>query len=320
MIYDRVQLKEGAKQRLKVDGVPSYKKVTLVFLLLTSLLPSLLECIYDAPTTNITVEISQAYYNLDVDLVNDLVAQYFTSTAGMVAIGCSILMTLFAVVITVGYRFYTMNLARNQAAGYDDLGYGLNFVGKVILVWLLECVYIFLWSCLFVIPGIIAFYRYRLAFYALLDDPSISPSEAIRRSKILTLGRKKDLFVLDLSFLGWMILVGVCGTIGQTIGQWLFGTGITGTIISVLLAFAAYLPLGLWVTAYQQLAEVYFYEFSRGAMNQGQAPGGFQSYDYRGGDDWQNQPPQNGGDNGWNQPPQDGGWNSPNQDNNDPWN
>jgi uncharacterized membrane protein len=315
-----------------VDGVPSYKKVTLVFLLLASLLPSLFECIYEAPTTNITVEISQAYFNLDVDLVNELVAEYFTSTAGMMAVGCSILMALFVAVITVGYQFYAMNLARNRAASYDDLSYGLNFVGKVILIAVLQTIYIFLWSCLFVIPGIIAFYRYRLSFYALLDDPSISPLEAIRRSKILTMGRKKDLFVLDLSFLGWLILVSVCSSVGQTIGEWIFGTSVAGTMLSALLSFAAFLPLGLWVTAYQQLAEVYFYEFARGAMTQGQAPGGSRPYDYRGGDDWQNQPPQNGGNNGWNQPPQNdgnngwnqppqgGGWNSPNQDDNEPWN
>jgi uncharacterized membrane protein len=320
MIYDRVQLKEGAKHRLRVDGVPSYKKVTLVYLLLASLLPSLLECIYDAPTTAITEEITQAYYNMDVDLVNELVAEYFTSTAGMVAIGCTILMALFTVVITVGYQFYTMNLARNQATSYDDLGYGLNFVGKVILVAVLQSIYIFLWSCLFVVPGIIAFYRYRLSYYALLDDPSISPGEAIRRSKLLTMGRKKDLFVLDLSFLGWVILATVCSSIGQTIGDLIFGTSVVGTMLSALLAFAAYLPLGLWVTAYQQLAEVYFYEFARGAMTQGQASGGSRPYDYRGGDDWQNQPPQNGGDNGWNQPPQGGGWNSPDQGDNAPWN
>jgi uncharacterized membrane protein len=225
-------------------------------------------------------------------------------------------------VVTVGYQFNMLKMARNQRTEMDDLSYGLNFVGKIILVTVLEYIYIFLWSFLFVIPGIIAAYRYRLAMYALIDDPSISASEAIRRSKILTMGRKGKLFVMDLSFLGWMLLVSLCSIIGESIGEWLFGTTtVTATVISTLLSFAASLPLGLWYTAYRQLAETYFYEYARISLTQGQAPGGSgQPFTPRG-DDWQNQPPHNDGNNDWNQPPRNdrnNGWNQPPQ--NDDWN
>ncbi len=328
MYYDRVQLKEGAKRRIKQDGVPSIKKVTLVYLLLASLLPSILQCIYGGPVEKMEAAVMQAYANMDFDLMSDLVAETFLGTAGLISMCCTILVELYCLVVGVGYYYYTMKVSRNQgSAGYQDLSYGLNFVLKIILLSILMCVYIFLWTCLFVIPGIIAAYRYRMAYYALIDDPSISVSEAIRRSKALMAGRKMDLFVLDLSFIGWSFLTGLCTTIGAEVGTLICGTGSLGQLVATVLSFAAFLPLGVWLTAYMQIAEIYFYDFARGdlaarkaAYNSG---GGYQP-PYGGPDDWQNQSPQNDQNpnqwdqnpnpNQWQNPPQDDGWSD------DPWN
>lgn len=324
MYYDRVQLKEGAKRRIKQDGVPSIKKVTLIYLILVSLIPTVLQCIYGGPMAEMQTAAMQAYYNLDFDAVMDIMAGSILGTAGMISLCCSILIGLYTAVVAIGYYYYTMKVARNQRTEYQDLTYGLNFVLKIILTAVLMAVYIFLWSCLFVIPGLIASYRYRMAYYALIDDPSISPSEAIRRSKLLMNGRKMNLFVLDLSFIGWSILANLCAMVGQEIGLWVCGTGLVGQIVASILSFAAFLPLGVWLNAYMQLSEVYFYEFARNdlaAQYQGGGPGGYQP-PYQGRDDWQNQPGGQNPDNRWNQnpgqwnqdPPQDDGWND------DPWN
>ena len=74
------------------------------------------------------------------------------------------------------------------------------------LVSLFTVVKIFLWSMLFVIPGIIAAYRYRFAYYNLLSDDALSAGDAIRLSCRQTLGYKGELFMLDLSFIGWSLL------------------------------------------------------------------------------------------------------------------
>lgn len=63
--------------------------------------------------------------------------------------------------------------------------------------------FIMLWSLLLIVPGIIKSYSYRLAFYCLMDDPNLSPKEAIQKSMRLTVGHKLDFFVLDLSWIGW---------------------------------------------------------------------------------------------------------------------
>ena len=72
--------------------------------------------------------------------------------------------------------------------------------------------WVFLWSLLFVIPGIVKSYSYSMMFYVMAENKKIGPQKAMDISKILTQGHKADLFMLDLSFLGWMILCGFsCG-------------------------------------------------------------------------------------------------------------
>jgi len=66
--------------------------------------------------------------------------------------------------------------------------------------------YIFLWSLLLVIPGIVKSYEYFAVEYILAENPGIDPKRALELSRRMTDGRKWDIFVLNLSFLGWFIL------------------------------------------------------------------------------------------------------------------
>lgn len=66
--------------------------------------------------------------------------------------------------------------------------------------------FIFLWSLLFLIPGFIKYYEYRMISYILAENPDISSSEAFEMSKEMTYGHKLDMFILNLSFIGWYIL------------------------------------------------------------------------------------------------------------------
>ena len=59
---------------------------------------------------------------------------------------------------------------------------------------------------LFILPGIIAAYRYRFAVYNLLENPDVGILEALRMSKWQSNGYKFQLFALDLSYLGWDLL------------------------------------------------------------------------------------------------------------------
>lgn len=71
---------------------------------------------------------------------------------------------------------------------------------------LYKSVLIILWTLLLIIPGIIKSYAYRMVPYILADNPEISHKRAIEISNAMTYGQKFDIFVLDLSFIGWYIL------------------------------------------------------------------------------------------------------------------
>ena len=114
--------------------------------------------------------------------------------------------TVISLVIHAGYTDYCLRVSRGQEAGYGTLFDTFGIFFKVIWLRILTSVFVMLWSMLLIIPGIIASYRYSLALYLLLDDPDKSVMQCIQESKELTGGRKMELFLLDLSFLGWNLL------------------------------------------------------------------------------------------------------------------
>lgn len=110
-------------------------------------------------------------------------------------------------------KFY-LGLSRSRKADLSDLFGGFKLFGKVLGLYLLTSLYTFLWSLLFIVPGVVASYRYRMAPYLLVDNPDIGIGEAIRQSKEMMRGHKGELFVLDLSFIGWIILASLTFGIG----------------------------------------------------------------------------------------------------------
>lgn len=80
-----------------------------------------------------------------------------------------------------------------------------DYGGNVLMMFLIS-LYTALWSMLFVVPGIVKGYSYSLAMYIKSENPNISASKAIELSTRMTNGHKMDLFVLDMSFIGWAIL------------------------------------------------------------------------------------------------------------------
>ena len=79
----------------------------------------------------------------------------------------------------------------------------------------LQTLFISLWSLLFVIPGIVKGYSYYFNAYILSDCPNLTARQALKLSKKITHGIKGDLFLFDLSFIGWWLLTALtCGILG----------------------------------------------------------------------------------------------------------
>ena len=130
----------------------------------------------------------------------------FAGDTGVLSTFVTILTNLLAIVLGAGFAMYCMAIRRGERAEYLTLFDGFSFVGKLIALTIVTYAFIWLWSMLFVIPGIIAAYRYRFAPYNLYENPGISVMEALNMSKQQTMGYKGQLFTLDLSYLGWSLL------------------------------------------------------------------------------------------------------------------
>ena len=102
-------------------------------------------------------------------------------------------------------KFFVKNL--NEKASLKEIGAGFetNYMNTVKAMFLVD-VYVGLWSLLFIIPGIIKKYQYRMVVYLLAQDPNLTPKEALAKSSEMMRGQKWKAFVLDLSFIGWEIL------------------------------------------------------------------------------------------------------------------
>ena len=149
----------------------------------------------------------------------------------------SVLVSLVTTVLHAGYYSYCMGIRRREEMDFSSLMDGFGIVGKVIWCEILITVKTLLWSMLFYIPGLIAAYRYRFSMYNLISNPELSASQAIALSCRQTEGMKMDLFVLDLSFIGWRLLSAL------TLGI-----------------------LDIWITPYITLSDLGYYEEAQARM------------------------------------------------------
>lgn len=109
--------------------------------------------------------------------------------------------------IFFGYTNYFLKVSRGENPTFKELFARTDLLVPYILISLLVGVFTFLWSLLFVIPGIIATYSYSMVYYIALDNPELSAMEVIKKSKQMMNGHKFDYFILSLSFIGWGLLV-----------------------------------------------------------------------------------------------------------------
>lgn len=120
-----------------------------------------------------------------------------------------IIPVLVSCIIGFGYLRFFLKISRGENVSVNELWSCANMWWLYFIISICTGFFVFAWSLLLYIPGIIAAYRYRMALYIALDNPSISGLDAIRQSKEMMKGHKWELFVLDLSFIGWFLLCGL---------------------------------------------------------------------------------------------------------------
>ena len=134
-----------------------------------------------------------------------------------------IIASLFAAVIYfvlggfigVGYAKFNLNLVDKKNAAFETLFEYFSRWKTTTIARLLRALYVFLWSLLFIIPGIVAGFSYAMTDYILAEDPELTADEAISQSKSIMMGNKWRFFCLQFSFIGWDILATLAFGIGH---------------------------------------------------------------------------------------------------------
>lgn len=115
-----------------------------------------------------------------------------------------------------GCRFFIENsYSTKTSAGTLFYAFVSGNYKNITATMFFRSLYTFLWSLLFIVPGIVKSYEYRMVPYLLADCPDMPREDAFAISKELMTGNKWNAFVLDLSFWGWNILnAGTLGILG----------------------------------------------------------------------------------------------------------
>ena len=118
-------------------------------------------------------------------------------------------------VLQLGYARFLLKQHDGKTLDFNDLFSQFDRFGTGFAQDFLRTLYTFLWSLLLIVPGIIAALSYAMTPFILEEHPELTASEAIARSKALMDGHKMDLFILNLTFLGWDILCALTANIGN---------------------------------------------------------------------------------------------------------
>lgn len=110
--------------------------------------------------------------------------------------------------IEVGLTYYLIKFINDEDRKFGDLFKYSNDFGKDLLVNLIAAIFVFLWSLLLIIPGIIKYYAYSLVPFLLGDEKynNLDKLTLLKKSEEIMQGHKMDYFVLQLSFIGWHLL------------------------------------------------------------------------------------------------------------------
>lgn len=163
------------------------------------------------PQFNVRIE-GQDISNIG-DLLNLLTAQSISAFG----LGSVLALAQFLIggAIELGFATFLLRQHRREELDFQDLFSQFHRFGQGFAQKFLRILYITLWSLLFVIPGIVKSYAYAMTPFIMAENPEMSANDAITASRELMDGHKGDLFILDLSFIGWGILAAVTCNIGH---------------------------------------------------------------------------------------------------------
>ena len=137
---------------------------------------------------------------------SDEIIAAFAVLAGCVLIGL-VLTIVLSSLISIGYAQFNIDLVEGKEPKISTMFSKGRQIGTTILANILIFIRVLLGTILFVIPGIIASYKYSMVNYIIAENPGITAREALEMSKEMMKGNKFRFFMFGLSFFGWALVV-----------------------------------------------------------------------------------------------------------------
>lgn len=144
--------------------------------------------------------------NIGILFAISLLSGLITSALSAIPLVGSIAGMLLSAAFSLALIDIYMGVSDGRKPEVGDLFSQIRNVLPAFCTTFLVGLFTFLWSLLLIVPGIIKGCSYSQAMYILAENPGISPTEAINRSKAMMDGHKMEYFLLGLSFIGWSIL------------------------------------------------------------------------------------------------------------------
>ena len=180
---------------------------------------------------------------------------------------CVLVLLVWAIVLivisgaaTLGYAVFNLKLIDGEEVSTHDLFSQFNRIGDGFWMNLGVGLYTFLWSLLFVIPGIIKSYSYSMTPFIMAENPGMKVDAAITESRRIMDGNKWRLFCLNFSFIGWQLLCLIPDIISFAVRFYL--ASVTGNYAFLLLIIPCGIPSfigGLFLRPYMSAAMTAFY-------------------------------------------------------------
>lgn len=170
---------------------------------------------YDSYNTTVVENYDRIPLEVDYEGLNIFLRRIGNPLVIYVTLGTylTILIIYFIIRFTIGSiieigknRFFLQGFREDVDIKYLFSAFNRDEYFDIAKTMFVVSVYNLLWTLLFIIPGIIKSYEYKFVPYILSEYPNIGTSEAILKSRNMTEGHKWNMFVLDLSFLGWILL------------------------------------------------------------------------------------------------------------------
>lgn len=216
MSLDRPGIKQRAKEII-AGSKPRVLWVAAVYLILSISMQLLGQRVM---SVNVSESEAMNYMNYVAEGNYEYALQYLDGmTPPRGALLIYVLLSLTIRVVWAGFLIFLLNTVRSNSPVFGNLLDAFGFFPKVIVLYILELAITFLGAMLLFVPGIIAHYCYSQALYLLIDDPRRSPIQCLHESRLLMRGHKAELFQLDLSFIGWYLLL-LIPTVGFAAQFW----------------------------------------------------------------------------------------------------